>query len=140
LMQAMLGTAKACPSEFVPLIERAASKYGLDPAVIKAIISVESGFNPNAVSKAGARGLMQLMPSTARLLGVDPDDPEQNVDGGARYFRQQLDRFGSIELALAAYNAGPANVLHYGGIPPFPETQRYVADVLSRLSYYATHR
>ncbi|MCL6630467.1 MAG: lytic transglycosylase domain-containing protein, partial [Armatimonadetes bacterium] len=137
---ASLTSAPACPSELVPIINRAASEYGLDPALIKAVISVESGFKPNAVSSAGARGLMQLLPSTAISLGVNPDDPEQNIQGGARYLRQQLDRFGSIELALAAYNAGPGSVLRYGGIPPFEETERYVSAVLTRLSEYAGTR
>ena len=116
-----------------PLIARAAAQYQLRPSLLRAVIQQESGYNPLAVSPRGARGLMQLMPSTAASLGVsDPFDPEQNVMAGARYLSQQLASFnGDERLALAAYNAGPGAVQRYGGIPPFPETQRYVADVLS---------
>ncbi|MDO8585665.1 MAG: lytic transglycosylase domain-containing protein [Armatimonadota bacterium] len=136
-----LATARAsrfrpCPPNLEPLIAAAAEKYGLSPAVVKAVIRVESGFNPNAVSRVGARGLMQLMPGTARALGVNAHDPAQNVDGGARYLKQQLDRFGSLDLALAAYNAGPGNVTRYGGVPPFDETQRYVGETLRHMQTY----
>lgn len=110
-----------------------AQAAGIDPALVEAIIANESGFDPKATSRAGARGLMQLMPETAASLGVlDPYDPAQNVRGGTRYLRSLLDRFGDLELAVAAYNAGAGAVERYGGIPPYPETQNYVRHVLSR--------
>ncbi|WP_299821305.1 lytic transglycosylase domain-containing protein [uncultured Jannaschia sp.] len=94
------------------------------------LVRAESSFNPRALSPKGAQGLGQLMPDTARLLGVrDPWDPEQNLDGAARYFAAQLDRFGDVHLALAAYNAGPHRVAQYGGVPPYRETRAYVARV-----------
>lgn len=109
------------------LIQRAADENGLDPAQVRALIGIESNGNPNAVSRAGAMGMMQLMPGTARDLGVtDPFDPEQNVMAGARYFRDQLDEFGDPVLAAAAYNAGPGAVRKYGGVPPYRETRDYV--------------
>lgn len=127
----------ACPTEMEPMIQAAADRYGIDASVIKAVIRAESGFRPNAVSRVGAQGLMQLMPGTARALGVDPMDPEQNIDGGTRYLRQQLDRFGSLEHALAAYNAGPGAVVRYGGVPPYEETRHYVERVLQDIAFYS---
>lgn len=107
-----------------------ADRYGLDPKLLGKIMGTESAGDPNAISPKGAQGLMQLMPGTAKELGVDPSDPFQNIEGGARYFKQQRDRFGSDELGLAAYNAGPGNVQKYGGVPPFKETQDYIAKIM----------
>ena len=114
-------------------IQTAARKYALPPRLLRSMIRHESNFDPQAVSAAGAQGLMQLMPDTARELGVDdPFDIHQNIDGGARYLRQMLDRFrGNRSLALAAYNAGPGTIARYGGVPPYPETRRYVQQVLT---------
>lgn len=113
------------------LIRRAARAYALDPALVKAVIAAESNFDPRATSHKGAQGLMQLMPKTARGLGVrNPYSPQDNVLGGARYLREMLDRFGDLSRAVAAYNAGPTAVDRYGGIPPYPETRKYVSRVL----------
>lgn len=121
--------------DLTSLIQSAASKYSLDPALLRAVIMQESAGNPAAVSPAGAQGLMQLMPGTAASLGVsDPFDPTQNVDAGARYLRQLLDQYGGdTTLALAAYNAGPGRVAQYGGVPPFPATQNYISAILDRI-------
>ncbi len=126
------------PSDFDRLIENAAQRYRLDPALVKAVIQAESNFNPRAVSSAGASGLMQLMPGTAASLGVkDSFDPDQNVDGGARLLRNLLDRYDqNVSLALAAYNAGPGAVDKYGGLPPYGETQRYVPRILGLYRAY----
>ncbi len=113
-------------------INHFANQYGVDPKLVRAVIATESCFNPRAVSRVGAQGLMQLMPETARLLGVkDPFDPRQNIAGGVRYLRMMLDEFdGDFELALAAYNAGPEAVKKYKGIPPYRETRNYVRKIL----------
>jgi soluble lytic murein transglycosylase-like protein len=119
-------------------IDAAASKYGIDPAVLKGLIKQESGFNPNAGSSAGAQGLTQLMPGTASAMGVtNLHDPAQSIDGGAHYLKMQLDRFGGdYSKALAAYNAGPGAVERYNGIPPYAETQNYVKNVLAFAQQY----
>lgn len=126
---------------FDSMISEAAQRYNLNPDLLRAVIKVESNFNPSAESSAGAQGLMQLMPATAKSLGIDnPLDPSQNINGGAKYLRNMIDRFdGDVELALAAYNAGPGNVRKYGGIPPFRETQNYVKKVIKETSvdYFA---
>jgi len=112
-------------------IQQAATEAGIDPALLASLVRHESNFNPSARSHAGATGLAQLMPGTAAGLGVDPTDPMDNLRGGARYLKQQLDRFGSVDLALAAYNAGPNRVAQAGGVPRITETQNYVQRVMS---------
>jgi hypothetical protein len=125
---------------FQPIILEAAERYDIDAAMIKAVIMAESSFNPKAVSKKGARGLMQLMPSTAEYLGVeDSFDPAHNIDGGVRYLKTLLVQFQyDIKLALAAYNAGSRNVRMYGGVPPFKATQSYVHKVLKYYEGFKT--
>ena len=113
------------------LFEQAGRRYDIDPALLAAVASVESGFDPTAQSPAGAQGLMQFMPATASEMGVDPFDPASAIDGAARYLKREIQRFGSIELAAAAYNAGAGAVSRHGGVPPFTETQNYVKKVLS---------
>ena len=116
------------------IFEDAASCFGLSSRLLKAVAKAESNFNPKAVSKAGAMGVMQLMPATARSLGVsDPYDARQNIMGGAKYLKENLDRFGDVRLALAAYNAGPNSVKKYGGVPPYSETQNYVKKIMGYL-------
>ena len=118
-------------------IQDAAARYGLQPALIKAVALAESGMNPNALSHAGAQGVMQLMPATASYLGVeDPWDPLASIDGGARYLKQQIEEFGTNRLALAAYNAGPGNVRRAGGVPHIAETQAYVERVLALVDHF----
>lgn len=124
--------AAGASTPFAAQIDAAAAKYGVDPALLRGLVRQESGFDPAARSGAGAVGLTQLMPGTARELGVtDPTDPAQALDGGAKYLKQQLDRFGGDPAkALAAYNAGPGAVQKFGGVPPYAETQHYVENVL----------
>ena len=120
---------------YAEMIRRAAQRHGLDPILLTAVAEIESGFDPRAVSHKGATGLLQLMPETARRFGVvNSFDPGQNVEGGARYLRWLLAHFsGDEQLALAGYNAGEGAVDRYQGIPPFPETERYVVQVLGRV-------
>ena len=124
----MLGTA----------VVATARRYSLDPALVKAIIFAESGYNPKATSKRGARGLMQLMPNTARALGVKNSyNPEENIAGGVKYFKRLVDKYdGNIKLALAAYNSGSRNVRKYQGVPPFKETRNYIRKVFKYYQLY----
>lgn len=122
-------------TDYLPMIQEIAARYHMDPQLVKLVIEVESGFNPRAVSPMNAKGLMQIMPETAASLNLaDPFDPYSNIEAGVKYLRLQLDRFGCLEFALAAYNAGPGAVEKYGGIPPYEETQSYVNTILGR--YY----
>jgi soluble lytic murein transglycosylase-like protein len=125
----------AGPATWRNRIAELAAKYDVSPTLLEAVVWQESRWQPGAVSPAGARGLAQLMPGTARAMGVNPDDPHANLEGGARYLRMQLDAFdGDIEKALAAYNAGPARVARAGGVPAIRETQNYVASIMARLA------
>ena len=132
--QAASVTNKISPREKIKdIVSRVSQKHGVDEKLVNALIKQESGFNPNAKSKVGAMGLMQLMPATAKGLGVtNPLDPEQNVEGGVKYLKSMLNKYnGNIILALAAYNAGPNAVDRYDGVPPYKETQNYVKSILS---------
>jgi soluble lytic murein transglycosylase-like protein len=137
--QIQLRKMDSTPADFKPQVEALIQKYaaqnGLKPELVRAVIQQESSGNPHCVSVAGAVGLMQLMPSTARGLGVsDPFDPEQNVAGGTKYLAGLLREFdGDLPKSLAAYNAGPAAVRKHGGIPPFAETQNYVRRIMGML-------
>jgi soluble lytic murein transglycosylase-like protein len=123
---------------FFPIIQRASLRYNVDPALVKAIIRVESEYNPKAISAKGAKGLMQLMPVTAKYLGVDDAfNPEQNIHAGVRHFRFLLKQFdGDVKLALAAYNAGSRHVKRYNDIPPFKETKQYLKKVFRYYEFY----
>ncbi len=123
---------------FYPIIHAVADKYRVDSALVKAIIMAESNYNPTAISKRGAKGLMQIMPNTAEVLGVkDLFNPEDNINGGVRYLKQLLNQFdGDLQLAVAAYNAGSRKVRQYQGIPPFKATRYYVEKVLRYYEYY----
>ena len=121
---------------YANLFTQAANRYGVDASLLAAVASQESSFNASAVSPAGAQGLMQFMPATAKGLGVNPLDPNSAIDGAARYLSSLTKQFGSTELALAAYNAGPGTVTRYGGIPPYAETQNYVRAVMSKAEAY----
>ena len=135
--QAVSQTAFPLLNSFDGLLHEKSRQHGVPVELLKAVCVAESGMNPNAVSRAGAQGLMQLMPPTARDLGVtDSFDPEQNIDGGARYLAQQYRAFGSYRLALAAYNAGPGAVRRHNGIPPFEETQAYVPKVMALWQHF----
>ncbi len=132
--QAATPAAVSSSTPYADLFSAAAAKYDIPATLLSAVAKEESGYNAQAVSPAGAEGMMQLMPGTARGLGVtNPFDPAQAVDGAAKMLRDLTNRFGSTSLALAAYNAGPGAVMKYGGIPPYPETQRYVRNVLSMM-------
>ncbi len=125
----------AGPAQWQARVAELATKYDISPTLLEAVVWQESRWNTGAVSPVGARGLTQLMPGTARQMGVNPHDPSANLEGGARYLRLQLDAFeGDLEKALAAYNAGPARVTRAGGIPAIRETQLYVSSILSRLT------
>jgi soluble lytic murein transglycosylase-like protein len=130
--------AAGVPPRYTAKIAELSARFDLSPSLLEALVWQESRWRENAVSPVGARGLAQLMPGTARYLGVNSEDPFQNLEGGARYLREQLDRFdGNLEKALAAYNAGPGRVERAGGIPNIRETQNYVAAIMGRLSNHA---
>lgn len=127
------GALAQAPAQYQSLFRNAQAKYGVSANLLAAVAKQESNFNPRAVSPVGARGLMQIMPGTARGLGVNPNDPTQAVDGAARLLRDHLSKFGSTELALAAYNAGPGAVSKYNGVPPYAETRNYVRKIMGNL-------
>jgi len=130
--------AQTVPDAYAAKVAELAARFDLSPALIEAVVWQESRWHAGARSPVGARGLTQLMPGTAREMGVNPDDPYANLEGGARYLREQLDRFdGDLEKALAAYNAGPGRVIDAGGIPRIRETQTYVASIMGRLSNHS---
>ena len=130
--------AAGVPPRYTAKIAELAVRFDLSPSLLEALVWQESRWRENAVSPVGARGLAQLMPGTARYLGVDSADPFQNLEGGARYLREQLDRFdGNLEKALAAYNAGPGRVERAGGVPNIRETQNYVAAIMGRLANHS---
>jgi len=130
-----LADSAAGPDRWRSRVAALAARYDLSPALLEALVWQESRWHEGAVSPVGARGLAQLMPGTARQLGVNPDDPAANLEGGARYLREQLDRFGGdVEKALAAYNAGPRRVERAGGVPAIRETRLYVQSILARLA------
>ena len=130
--------AAGIPLRYHAKILELAARFDLSPSLLEALVWQESRWNENAVSPVGAQGLAQLMPGTARYLGVNPRDPYANLEGGARYLREQLDRFdGDLEKALAAYNAGPGRVERAGGIPNIRETKQYVAAIMGRLANHS---
>jgi hypothetical protein len=137
LRPAALSSGAGATVPYADLFRQSASKYGVSANVLAAVAKVESGYNPSAVSGAGAKGLMQLMPSTAAGLGVNPNDPAQAIDGAARMLAGNLKDFGSLDLALAAYNAGGGAIRRYGGIPPYAETQAYVPKVRAAMAELA---
>lgn len=123
----------AVPSDLASLFVSAGGKYGVSPSLLAAVARQESGFTPNVVSTAGAEGLMQLMPGTAAGLGITPFTPREAIDGAAQLLSGYIQQFGSVPLALAAYNAGPGAVEEYGGIPPYPQTVNYVSSILQTM-------
>jgi len=135
---AITPVCKSKSDRFNPVIKRAADRYEVDPALIKAVIMAESAYDPTAVSKQGAKGLMQLMPGTARALGVkNAFNPSHNINGGAKYLRQLLNAFDeNVKLALAAYNAGITKVKRHGAVPPIKATRRYVKKVFAYYHHY----
>lgn len=138
--QASLLSEQQLPSskkDLVQLSEKVAREVGLNPSLLNALIEQESGFNENAVSPKGALGLTQLMPDTAKLLGVEnPLDPEENIRGGAKFLKEMLTQFGTVDKALAAYNAGPGAVRKFNGVPPYSETKNYVKTIGTKFATY----